>query len=53
MTEPRGIPMPAEPAFRREAIIGDVGAIFPTVTVLTVPAAGGVREVTWVNVVGV
>jgi hypothetical protein len=48
--------MPADPLFRvmREAIIGDVvGPTLPTVTVLTVPAAGGVKEVTRVNVVGV
>jgi hypothetical protein len=46
--------MPAEPAVTlREAIMGDVVPTLPTVTVFTVPAAGGVSEVTRVSVVGV
>jgi len=45
--------MPAEPAFRREGIIGDVVVTLPTVTVLTVPVAGGISGVTRVSVVGV
>jgi len=46
--------MPADPAVTlREAIIGDVALTLPTVTVFTVPAAGGVSAVTRVSVVGV
>ena len=53
--EPRGIPIPAEPAFNvmREDIIGEMVPALPTVTVLTVPAVGGTSVVTWVAVVGV
>jgi hypothetical protein len=46
--------MPAEPAVTlRETIIGDVVLTLPTVTVFTVPTAGGVSVVTCVSVVGV
>ena len=47
--------MPAEPAFNLtlDDITVGVGLTRPTVTVLTVPMAGGTRFVTWVAVVGV
>jgi hypothetical protein len=49
--------MPAEPAFSltREDITveaGEIAAPLPTMTVFTVPAAGGTSAVTWVAVVG-
>ena len=44
LTEPRGIPSPADPAFTtcREAKV-ETGPAFPTTTVFTVPAAGATR----------
>lgn len=55
LTEPRGIPMPADPALTttRDGAKGDAGPPLPTNTVFTVPEVGATSGWTWTNVVGV